>query len=263
MNIPKNNGAHPIEKECIPQDFMFFFEDEFSDIYINDHDTPNWLDDSIIPSLRPNWQEEEWKPRPISLYLRTITPDDGMMRLTFYPRMFEGPVECPIALRPGEPIEDDPDYHWRYSLDYCSPARWVECHLNCTYRILPGAHRTLLYTTSWDEITSSPKVVGVYRYHDRDCFIDVPEPLEPGVEPPLRYPVKKLPFTDVGERFEAVAWDENIGRLCYVTPGSTKVGVMDLAKRPKQGALLSQPTRCSILTSKKIPLADASPSPFR
>lgn len=244
VNIPDNTTGHPAEYEVQPTDWLFMHDDKFADIQITDHGTPNWFDDSVTSDVRNNWQEDEWKPRTISAFCRTLAPDDGLLRITFYPRRFQSfappsPAGSPSvtnASLDGTKVKKPPKHYWKYDLAYSSPVRFIEAHLNAQYRILPGSHRTLLYTIPWDDITSTPQVLGFFRYHDRELMAEEPEDHDMDVNQAPRLPVQKLPFEfDNAQRFQAIAWDETVGRVCFASADDTRLVVLDFAKRPKEG----------------------------
>lgn len=244
-DIPDNKDNRRAEFHLAVTDSFTMLDDKFADIQITDHCMPNWIDDSVIPDVRANWQADEWKLRTISAFCRATAPDEGLLRITFYPRKVDIIVPPTPAVTPntsttllnGEELEikKPPAYMWRYDINWTSPIRFIEAHLNTQYRILPGSLRTLLYTVPWDDITSTPLALHFYRYHDREVFAEEPEVMD--VDQTPRYPVQRLPFEFQGEqRFQAVAWDETTGRIVFSMPKNTRVVVLDFAKRPREGA---------------------------
>lgn len=236
QNVPINNTEEHLEVEQDASDVVFMYDDQFSDVYISEHGSPNWMDDSLQPTL-PR-VDSLYKPRPISIFCKTISPSAGLLRLTLYSQKTDNSLveSSNPALR--LPLR----YHYRYTLQYTSPVRFVECHLNAQYRILPGCHRTLLYTVPREDITDCPSVLGFFRYHDDELFSDEPEELadEDAGNIPLRRPVRRLPFNYENEKFSCITWDETVGRIIFAKPSSTNVMVMDFAKRPKEGAQYSK-----------------------
>ena len=198
VNIPDNTTGCHVAYNMPPSDWLFLHDDQFADIQITDHGTPNWFDDSIASDVRSNWQEDEWKPKTISVFCRTLAPDDGLLRITFYPRRFEYIAPLPPAVSDAadpptvsDEVKMPPTYHWGYDLAYSSPVRFIEAHQNAQYRILPGSHRTLLYTVPWDDITSAPQAIGFFRYHDRELMADEPEDHGMQITHAPRFPVDR------------------------------------------------------------------------
>ena len=251
VNIPDNTTGHNQQHNVNPADWLFMTDDRFADVHITDHGTPNWFDDSIAGDVRATGEAEAWQPRTISAFCRTTAPNDGLLRITFYPRRAEH-VGPPPSLPAGGGARHAPTHYWRYDLEYCSPVRFIEAHLNAQYRILPGSHRTALYTVPWDDITATPRILGFYRYHDRELLATEPEDHDMELNQAPRFPVQKLPFEfDCAMRFQAIAWDESIGRACFARTHDTRVVVLDFAKRPKEGLYGSLPP-CTLLAHSDI-----------
>ncbi|PSR74463.1 hypothetical protein PHLCEN_2v9810 [Hermanssonia centrifuga] len=236
--IPNNATSDAVEITRPPDDFSFLYEDQYASVHITDHGLPNRFDDSI-PAADLGEDDIAFKPRPINVFLRTVKPDDGLVRFTFYPQRVDhwtppSPASS-VSSSPGRrtPKRSRPKHYYRYGFTHMSPVRFVESYLNTQYRILPGSYRTLLYTVPWDTITEEPNVIGFYRYHDEELFADEPEIFNPDAPP--RRPVRKLPF-DVNsqQKFGAFAWDETIGRMCFGLEDSTKILVFDFARRPRE-----------------------------
>jgi hypothetical protein len=218
--------------------------EQFAEIHITDHATPNWFDASVGRISRHNWKTDEWKPKPITAFLRTTLPSNGLMRLTFFPRKIEHvPPELPAAAA-NAPFQTDPaaapgvlpTYTWRYYLPEPEfrPPRWIPSYAEEQYRVLPGTIRTLLLNIPYDDITATPAVIAFSRYEDPDLLVDDPPQVNPD-QP--RYPVHTLPINLPAEhrRFDAVAWDETVGRLCLSHLGKSRVEVFDFSRRPKEG----------------------------
>ncbi|GJE92198.1 F-box protein [Phanerochaete sordida] len=242
INMPDNKTGNKLEYVQPTQLEYYLSDDTFAEVYITEHSTPNWFDDSIAPSIRANRQGDAWRPGTVSAFLRTTSPDDGLLRMTFYPR--QAPAEAPprgaaTPLCDGRPLAA-PARVWKYDLEWCSPVRFITAHQNCKYRILAGARRTLLYTVAWDAISATPEIDALHRYYDSELEADAPE-LRDGelfVDETPRYPVRRLPFQfPGGQRMEAVCWDDTIGRVCFVAPEDSRVLVLDFAKRPKEDFL--------------------------
>lgn len=237
FNIPDNTTGHTQQYDVNPTNWLFMTDDRFADVQITDHGTPNWFDDSIAGDVRSGGETNAWQPRTISAFCRTTAPDDGLLRITFYPRRAQH-TGLPPPLPAGGGARRAPTNYWRYDLAYCSPVRFIEAHLNAQYRILPGSHRTALYTVPWDDITATPRIIGFYRYHDRELLAAEPEDHDMQVNQAPRFPVQKLPFEfDCAMRFQAIAWDESIGRVCFARTHDTRVVVLDFSKRPKEDFL--------------------------
>jgi hypothetical protein len=231
QDIPVNTTGHHLEIERASEDTVFMYDDRFSDIYISEHGSPNWVDESVHATLQRG--DSAYKPRPISIFCKTILPLIGLLRITFYPQRRDSSLEPTVDPNLRLPIA----HQYRYSLTYCSPVRFVQCHADSQYRVLPGSYRTLLYTVPWDDRTDTPSVLGFFRYHDEELFADEPEDLhdenmEVNV---MRRPVRRLPFNYQGTKFSCLAWDETVGRICFAKPDSTQLLVLDFAKRPKEG----------------------------
>lgn len=236
QDIPVNKTGIDIIYDRETGDSVFLYDDQFNEIYVSEHGTPNWIDESVNASLRDDSTGENhdaFKPRPVSVFCKTIMPSIGLLRITFYPQRWTSQA----FPTPNPELKLPVAHQWRYTLMYCSPVRFVECHANCQYRILPGSYRTLLYTVPLDDITDTPPVFGFFRYHDRELFSDQPEDLEEeNIETDtMRRPIRRLPFNYEGTRFSCVAWDETTGRICLARPESTELWVMDFSKRPKEG----------------------------
>ena len=233
QDIPVNKTGEELVIERTTDDSVFLYDDHFTDIYISEHGTPNWFDESVNASLQR--EDDAFKPSPVSVFCKTVLPSAGLLRITFYPQRSESTV----FTLPNPDLQFPLAHQYRYSLMYCSPVRFVECHAKCQYRILPGSRRTLLYTVPWEDITTTPPVLGFFRYHDKELFSDEPEDLqEANIETDvMRRPIRKLPFNYEGERFSCIAWDETVGRICFARPDSTELCVMDFSKRPKEGEL--------------------------
>lgn len=238
QDIPVTKTDQHLEVDRVPEDSVFMYDDQFTEIKITEHGSPNWIDESVHASLHHG--DKPRKPRPVSVFCKTILPSVGLLRITFYPRL----TENTHANAPDPSLRLPLSHQYRYTLSYSSPVRFVECHANSQYKILPGSHRTLLYTVPWDDITESPPVIAFFRYHDDELFVDQPEDLNDenlmATEGnTMRRPIRRMPFNFEGERFRCLAWDETVGRVCFVREGDTRVMVMDFSRRPKEGGLVS------------------------
>ncbi|KAI0086203.1 hypothetical protein BDY19DRAFT_961855 [Irpex rosettiformis] len=233
QDIPVNKTDDDMVFERSTDDSVFLYDDQFTDIYISEHRTPNWVDESVNASLQPSSQA--YRPLPVSVFCKTVLPSIGLLRITFYPQRWDSAY----FTMPDPALQLPLTHQYRYTLMYCSPVRFVECHANCQYRILPGSQRTLLYTVPWDDITDTPPVLGFFRYHDKELFADQPEDLEEAnlETDTMRRPIWKLPFNYEKTRFSCLAWDETVGRICFARPDSTELWVMDFSKRPKEDFL--------------------------
>ena len=239
IDIPDNKTGQLLEQQQATQLEYWLGDDTFAEVHITEHSTPNWFDDSIVPSTRAHWQEDSWKPGTLSAFLRTQWPQDGLLRMTFYPRKVVQPQHNAVAVSTsaGRPLEK-PKHIWRYDLAWTSPVRFITAHVNCKYTILAGSRRTLLYTVPWDSMSSTPEIQAFHRYHDAELEAQEPEMVngELVVDEAPRYPIQRLPFLfPPGQRFESICWDETIGRVCFVAPQDTRVLVLDFAKRPREG----------------------------
>ncbi|EKM54503.1 uncharacterized protein PHACADRAFT_175013 [Phanerochaete carnosa HHB-10118-sp] len=240
ISIPDNKTGERLEYIHSSQLDYYLADDTFAEVYITEHSTPNWFDDSIVPSIRTRWQDDGWRPGTVSAFLRTTSPEDGLLRMTFYPRKVEqqsGHAAAPVFAGRSH---EKPKHVWRYDLEWCSPVRFITAHTNCKYRILAGSRRTLLYTVPWDAISNSPEIHAFHRYYDSELEAEHPEMVngELVVNEAPRYPIHRMPFQfPPGQRFETICWDETIGRVCFVAPEDTRVLVLDFSKRPKEDFL--------------------------
>ncbi len=238
--IPISMTSEPHEVTRSPDDFAFFSEDHYSNVYITDHGMQNWLHESIQGEKLGGAEYKAFKPRPINVLFRAVAPQEGLLRMTFYPRRLDNwapPSPTPSISSSSENSSLKsirPKYYYRYDRTHVSPVRFVAAFEGSQYRILPGSYRTLLYSVPWDTIGENPTVLGFYRYHDKEIFANEPEATTEGSM--IRRPIYTLPYNfDQNLKFGAFAWDETIGRMCYGIQNSTKIRVCDFTKRPKEG----------------------------
>ena len=203
-------------------DIVRLADDFYDEVFITDHATPNWFDASVGRQLRQSTMADEWRPRPITAFLRSRVA--GMLRVVFYPdkiehRQAQGPLE----------------YIWRYDLFRTSPQRYLEPEPEEGFRVLPGTFRSLMVKYAREDLSDTPAILSINRYDDDDVLWQGP------AAPPnvvmIRYPISRLPveFPEGANRFATMAWDETIGRLLLANPKSSTVHVIDWTKRPSKG----------------------------
>lgn len=52
QDIPVNKTGEDLVIERTTDDSVFLYDDHFTDIYISEHGTPNWIDESVNASLQ-------------------------------------------------------------------------------------------------------------------------------------------------------------------------------------------------------------------
>lgn len=232
--IPKNITDKTLEVNFQVTDYNLLYHDRAQHVWITDVGTRNWFEDELDSELK--MEPTPYRPRPINVIFKVVAPDEGLLRITLYPRIIPPPEgSAPVASSSNTPLQRIPpvEHHYKYDFDFVSPVRFVEAPQNTQYRILTGVHRILTYTVPWDDITESPPIINWYRYVDRELFADVPEPYVPTDR---RRP---LHMFDIKRQFPkgctTFSWDEMIGRVVYTVEGTSEVHVLEFSKRPKEG----------------------------
>lgn len=133
-------------------------------------------------------------------------------------------------------------HRYIYNVHYNSFIRFIESPVNETYRILPGAMYSIVYTIPWDAITPNPPVLNMFRYYDietmeRDPLIDHPGLTDEMIQEETknrRKPLNRFGFEWKMDGLEAIAWDETTGRLLFTQSDDMKIYVLEFAKAPKE-----------------------------
>lgn len=227
------------------EDFNFLYEDQYTDVTITEQSLPNWFgdnDDTQPPSAKYAPGTAPFKPKPLNVFLRTLKPDEGLVRFTFYPRFDDGwvppsPPDSPVpsyASSQRRMPRPPPTQRFRYGFDGgTSPIRFVSAPLETQYRVLAGTYRVLLYTVPWRAISDAPEVLHFYRYYDAELLVDTPEVFEPESE---RKPIHHLSMNHhFPKGATAFTWDETMGRVMYTVEGTEIVHVLDFCRMPKEG----------------------------
>lgn len=245
-SIPHNLTSRPIEEHDFPSDFCFLHEDKIERAFVTDYAQPNWFEEdpeSDTPAILQARHNKTHEPPPIHIYLRAISPDEGLLRVTFYPKkVFDWVPPSPASSVSSSPVKDShpaPGFVnvYRYSMDYASPARFVMSSGDSSYRVLPGVYHSLVYSVPWYDRTECPKVTEFFRYYDKELAAREPEEFIEG-QPERRRPLKKLDmrmFHKLGKGCRAFAWDDYVGRLVWTVEGTSQVYVVDYSRRPKEG----------------------------
>ena len=244
--IPHNLTDHPIEETAHPTDFCFLYEDKVERAFITDYGQPNWFNEdpeSDTPAALHARYNKDHEPPPIHIYFRAVEPDEGLLRVTFYPkRMVDWIPPSPASSTSSSPVKGAQMSSgfvnvYRYTIDHASPARFVMAMGDTSYRVLPGVQNSLVYSVPLDDRSECPDVMEVFRYYDKEMYAKEPEEFIEG-QPERRRPLKKLDmrmFQKLGKGCRAFAWDDYIGRLVWTVEGTSQVYVVDYSKRPKEG----------------------------
>lgn len=180
-------------------------------------------DDSVIPSLRTKWEPEDGRPRPLRMFVQVCNSVSGERACTWFT------FEPTWARRPNYPDaspEDENTEQWRY-LETVYDVDAVPSPIDgrtFIHRVVPTAHHTLIYIVKRDVIVASPPIFGIY----------VHAPEISSYEPLRRVYWNPGPN---GQPISAIAWDDTVGRICFTTPNSTTVTLLDFGKRLRHGEL--------------------------
>ncbi|KAJ3559401.1 hypothetical protein NM688_g373 [Phlebia brevispora] len=240
-NIPNNLSKETMDVTSQSADWCFLYEDTAQHAFITEFVTSNWFEDELasekgIPAK--DKYDPTIKPPPIHIFFKVTAPDEGLLRVTFYPNKvtelaLPTPAASPTSSRP-KPKAPEERVIYQYAFAHASPVRFVQAYEGTQYRIVPGTHHHLLYTVPRADRRDTPKVMEFYRYFDKELYADKPTPL---VEGELRRPMRSLDLTrfqDFPEGCRAFYWDDTVGRLVYTVEGTTRIHVIDYARRPKE-----------------------------
>ncbi|KAK0211312.1 hypothetical protein DFS33DRAFT_1298808 [Desarmillaria ectypa] len=173
-------------------------------------------------------------PPPLSIFMSSARPNT-MTHYHLWPSLIKSQI-----YGTGKTID-----LWAYSLgDSCTQQSLHRSDTNIT-RVIPGVYRSLAWHQPQGDRSISPKMTSLMRYTSREALpTGYSSPTLPTDEPLLRkgrIGVPKFvygPFQDVNEEsypnlfhkgISAAAWDESIGRACFVSDEASVIEVLDMA----------------------------------
>ncbi|KAL6303934.1 hypothetical protein BKA93DRAFT_312245 [Sparassis latifolia] len=242
------SGKVSTEVHQFNTDQMFSFDANAEIAQISDHGIPPREDDSVMGDLYDC--PEVCTPRPISVYF-TLKSGPILLRLTLFPKRKTDapPASSPKGFptsptSPTQTLSHARTYGaYKYPLPelrILSYLSW-DCH-GMEVRVLPGSYRAIAYLVKKGKDGDVPSVSHCFRYYDpasrsADAAANVDEldaaaveAVVNGLQPPKREIVKqfRIPRRAL-KSVRALAWDENIGRLCIASGDGTCIQVFDFA----------------------------------
>ncbi|KAJ3489760.1 hypothetical protein NLI96_g1915 [Meripilus lineatus] len=244
FDIPVNLSDVPLDVTSGPVERVFLVEDILKEVNITDHYIPASNDESLNKHV---FGTDTRPPRPISIIARCTNhkSENGLFRVTIYPEEVHydptiPPPPADVGSRPPSPFDPERGAWYKYSLQTCSPIRFIGAPVDVVYRALPGSYRSIIYTIPSDrcDLMDTTPVVSLKRYWDDEC-LERPSPEQLSDEAYCSAPRRPLRTIGLDREYKgnmgAIAWDETIGRLCMVTEKSSSVLVLDFAKAPREG----------------------------
>ncbi|KAG7442498.1 uncharacterized protein BT62DRAFT_936055 [Guyanagaster necrorhizus] len=203
--------------ECYTR--SFHISDHYRSSYESDHPT--------------RWNSND-PPPPVSIFMSSAAPNT-MTHYHLWPSLTKSRIY-------GTAKTIDV---WAYTLgESCTQQSLHRSDTDIT-RVIPGVYRSLAWHQPQEDRSITPKMTSLMRYTSREALpVAYASPTFPTDEPLLRKGRKGVPkfvygpFQDVNEEsypnlfrrgVSAAAWDESIGRACFVSDESTVVDVLDMA----------------------------------
>lgn len=199
---------------------------------------------SIIAAHEERWETSEM-PWPINIFLITTSPVYAVITFTFYARQTKGPFpQSPFAW--SGTASSDPPHHWRYTPTFdvnhdreCVALQRIVYSSTNSFRVAPATFRPIICAVEADTMDVSdqditrihPKVLRLWGYHSPVFYAS--DLSEAGKCASLVLP-REVEFNVSlpGGYFKSMAWDETVGKLCFVT-AQQDITVVDFAKAPK------------------------------
>ena len=224
---PSMVQLHAVDRRWIPIEY------QVSTVYISDQ----YALESHEAKTDPD-KERLFRPRPIAVFCPSTNPP-GLMRFTFYPKKADPRWRPPTVARPDGWMENKPrggNTIYVYNLREMSIIRRTVLAPGSAAKIIPASMRPILQVYDPDDITSTPKILHMWRWIHPDADRSEPPNTAQEAESDKRHSVGHIGFeTGALSRLTCCTWDETIGRMCVVRKDAAHVDVIDMGMTRRLG----------------------------